>query len=227
MAILRTYPKTLLISLLASISMHVAGLMLVIGVLRAPARHSELAYIDFEIKPPVHTVEPKEAPRQEPQQSAATPENPPPVQTPAAPQPSAANQPQIQHEIGASKLGLGMMYGYVNSLAEGVSLRDEVRDYYFQLVERINEAWWKSAREGLSETISNDGIVEIVIARDGSLLGSRIRNSTGSRAADRLLIKSIEAAAPLPSLPSGYQYDVFSAPLKIVRPSNLFRVEKK
>lgn len=132
--------------------------------------------------------------------------------------PDDSTRPDIQN----TPLGLGMSYGFVSSLADGVTLREDIREYYLALIEKINGIWWERAGD-LAETARNDGIVELFIQRDGSLLDRRILKGTGSRDVDRALLHSIDQAAPMPALPTSFRMDVFAAPLKITAPSHLFR----
>lgn len=218
------YPKGIMACFCCSVMLHLAGLALVVAGIRAGQDRSSLAYLDFALTPPEmpdrQTVPPPSANREaappEPQQAT---ESPPAEETP----PRTALPEPAQEKIATSRLGLGMMYGYVNSLAEGATLRDDVRDYYFRMVERINDAWWKLAEQGAGEPMAHDGFVEVVLARDGALLECRVRGSSGSRTVDRLFVQAVRNAAPLPPLPEHFPYDIFSAPLRIVRPSNLFR----
>lgn len=122
----------------------------------------------------------------------------------------------------ATPLGLGMTYGYVSSLAEGNSLRDDIREYYLELVEKINREWWKRA-DGLKEPIRQEGIIELYLLPDGSIISQRMYQGTGSREADQIIQDAIKAVSPLPPLPAGFDQKMFLAPLKIKAPSYLFR----
>lgn len=128
-------------------------------------------------------------------------------------------------DIESSPLGLGLSHGYVAALAEGATLRDDIRMYYFELVERVNREWWVRAK-GLENPIRQYGIIEVGLSRDGHLTGKYIRQSTGSRSADRLLLEAVEAATPLAPLPESYPQDIFQVPLKISPPAFMFRVRR-
>jgi protein TonB len=125
-------------------------------------------------------------------------------------------------ELMTTPLGLGMTYGYVSSLGEGNSLRDDIRVYYLDVVERINREWWKRA-EALKEPIRQDGIIELYLRPDGSIISQRIGQGTGSREADQILQDVIKAVSPLPPLPASFDQNMFLAPLRIKAPSYLFR----
>jgi TonB C terminal len=147
-----------------------------------------------------------------------------PVQEPAPEQPSESTG--ISGKEGgmmSTPLGLGMMHGYFSGLADGRSLRDDVRGYYFEMVEKINREWWDKAGL-LKEPLRRDGVFELLVARDGTIVSIRILQGSGSREADRLLTEIIGKASPLPPLPASYDLGLFRAPLRIKAPSFLFRI---
>ena len=123
----------------------------------------------------------------------------------------------------STPLGLGMTHGYFSGLADGRSLRDDIRGYYFEMVEKINREWWEKAGL-LKEPLRQDGIFELVVQRDGTIVSIRILQGSGSSEADRLLTEIIRTASPLPPLPSTYELGLFRAPLRIKAPSFLFRL---
>lgn len=129
----------------------------------------------------------------------------------------------VATNILATPLGLGMVNGYFSSLADGRTLREDIRGYYFDIVERINQRWWQNAGT-LKETAQQDGIIEIMIDRDGKLSDMRQVRSTGSREVDRAIIDAITGAAPFPPLPVSFERGIFQAPLKISKPLHLFGV---
>lgn len=126
-------------------------------------------------------------------------------------------------EILTTPLGRGMTSGYFSSLAEGRNLRDDIREYYFLVLEKINKLWWQKA-ETLREVAQQDGIVEFLIGRDGTLYDLRLSKSTGSREVDRAIIEVLRDVAPYPPLPDSYKLDMFRAPLRIATPSHLFNL---
>jgi len=146
-----------------------------------------------------------------------------PVQAPAAvlPSPKGKTSGEMK-DLMTTPLGLGMTYGYVSSLGEGNSLREDIRGYYFEVVEKINHEWWKRA-DGLKEPIRRDGIIELYVRPDGSVISQRMYQGTGSQEADQVLHDVIKAVSPLPPLPASFDQDMFLAPLRIKAPSNLFR----
>ncbi|HXE94761.1 MAG TPA: TonB family protein [Dongiaceae bacterium] len=122
----------------------------------------------------------------------------------------------------STPLGLGMTHGYFSGLADGRTLRDDTRGYYFEMVEKINRVWWDNAGL-LKEPLRSDGIFELLVRRDGTIASIQILRGTGSREADRLVTEIIRNASPLPPLPASYELSLFRAPLRIKAPSNLFR----
>ncbi|MEI6213624.1 MAG: TonB C-terminal domain-containing protein [Desulfuromonadales bacterium] len=132
----------------------------------------------------------------------------------------------IMNGVLETKLGRGVAYGYVSSLADGATLQAGVREYYLELVEKINAIWWERAGM-LSEAPRQDGTVEIVVLRDGTLAARRMIRGTGSREVDRALIESIDRAAPFSRLPADFLPNVFFAPIKITAPSRLLRIMRQ
>ena len=122
----------------------------------------------------------------------------------------------------STPLGLGMTHGYFSGLADGRSLKNEIPCYYFEMVEKINRSWWEKAGL-LKEPLRQDGIFELLIQRDGTIVSIRVLKGTGSREVDRMLSDLIMKTSPLPALPSTFDQDLFRAPLRIKAPSFLFR----
>ena len=52
---------------------------------------------------------------------------------------AAAAQPAALQD---ASLGLSIISGYFSSIGEGETLRDDIREYYFEMLRRINEKWW-------------------------------------------------------------------------------------
>jgi periplasmic protein TonB len=115
--------------------------------------------------------------------------------------------------------GLGLTNGYFSSIAEGQTLRGDIREYYFTMLRAINEKWWVN-RAGKQGGVRG-ALVNLVIARNGEILDIRFMRSSQNPAFDRAIMESIKAAGPLPPLPAGYALDFFTAPLKFVGPLNL------
>jgi periplasmic protein TonB len=128
----------------------------------------------------------------------------------------AAQTPDAVHE---SAIGLGMVSGHFASFAEGATLKDDIRVYYFALMRRINEVWWTSgAAKGY---FGNAAEVRLIISREGKLLACELLRSSGSREQDKALLAAISAADPLPPLPQSYPLPTFNAPVRFVPPLRL------
>jgi len=181
-----------------------------------------------------HSVSASAAPKQV--QAPALPEMTEPM--PAAKQPTeapaqdpaaalSAEPTSIAGQAGllSTPLGLGITHGYFSGLADGRTLRDDIRGYYFEMVEKINREWWDKAGL-LKEPLRQDGIFELLIQRDGTIVSIRLVQGTGLNEADRLLTEIIQKASPMPPLPDTYNLGLFRAPLRIKAPSFLFRLHK-
>lgn len=144
-------------------------------------------------------------------------------QEPETEQPSSTVSSEKTAGLMSTPLGLGMTHGYFSGLADGKSLRDDIRGYYFEMVEKINREWWDKAGL-LKEPLRQDGIFELLVQRDGTIVSVRMQQGTGSNEADRLLMEIIRKASPLSPLPSSYNLGLFQAPLRVKAPSFLFRI---
>ncbi len=210
--------------ILLSVALHGALFGLVLAVVGAPARS-----VPGGAAIMVDTLLPAlDAPRPSPLTGQKAVPSPAAVTEQATTAPRAEEQQSVQadnpvSDVMSSPLGLGMAYGYVRTLADGATLRDDIRRYYFELVNAINREWWIRAAS-LKEPIRQDGMVEIFLLRDGTVMSQRIRQSTGSRDSDRVLLEALAAASPFPPLPDQYEGAAFMAPLRIAAPSALFRM---
>lgn len=154
--------------------------------------------------------EPEAAEKAEQPEQAANPE-----------QQSSAQHIEQARIFQSTPLGMGMTQGYFAGLADGMSLREDIRDYYFEMVGNINREWWDRSKT-LTEPLRQDGVVELTILRDGTIVTIRMLQRTGSREADRLLMESLQNSRLAP-LPASYKLDLFAVPLRIKAPSSLFR----
>ncbi len=128
----------------------------------------------------------------------------------------AVQTPDAVHE---SAIGLGMFSGYFASFAEGASLKDDIRVYYFSLMRRINEVWWRGgAAQG---SFANAAAVNLTLSRQGKILGCELLESSGSKEQDKALLAAIKATEPLPPLPQSYLWPTFNAPIRFVPPLRL------
>ncbi len=128
----------------------------------------------------------------------------------------AVQSPDAVHE---SAIGLGMVSGHFASFAQGESLKDDIRVYYFTLMRRINEVWWTGgAAKG---AFVSPASVNLLISRDGKVIGCELLESSGSREQDQALLNSVKMAEPLPPLPQSYPQRTFNAPIRFVPPLRL------
>ncbi len=213
------------ISLLISLSVHVAVIYaIIIMVTKHQGYGPAVTYIDInsidEVSPSVPPVikqaqhsTPVSSEQQLSDPDAGVTEEPPVSQSP----PAASPDPGIL----TSSLGKGMVNGYFSSFADGKNLRDDIRDYYFVLLEKINNAWWVKAAT-LKESASKSGVLFFAIGRDGELIDASLQKSTGSRAVDAAIIAVVKEVSPFPPLPDSYPFSRFQAPLKITAPLRLF-----
>jgi protein TonB len=193
-------------------------------------RSTNLIIQDIELSSPLSApLQPIATPSDQ-KMSVPTPppqvrENEPPVlATPTEVQPVAIENIVKENGLTSTPLGQGMAHGYFSMLADGKTLRDDIRTYYFEMVEKINREWWDKAAL-LKEPLRADGIFEIIVQRDGSIISLRLLRGSGSSEADRLIAESVRKAAPLPALPATYEPDQFNAPLRIKAPLSLFRLK--
>jgi TonB family protein len=87
------------------------------------------------------------------------------------------------------------------------------------MLREINEKWWLNSRSRSGGW--RGAVVEVVVARNGTIVDKTLVRSSGNRAFDRAIIATLEQANPLPPLPGDYQPDYFRAPLRFVAPLNL------
>jgi periplasmic protein TonB len=129
---------------------------------------------------------------------------------------SAAAEPA---RVQGASLGLSITSGYFASIGEGETLRDDIREYYFEMLRSINEKWWVNKDNHL--TGRKSAVFYLVIARNGTIVDRMLVESSGNPAYDKAMLKTLEAANPLPPLPETYRGDFFQAPLRFNAPLNL------
>ncbi len=213
------------ICLAFSIGLHIVSVLVVAFIWTAPAGVRDASYLEMRDL----ISAPDNSPSVISKARSINPVIPEQSQDSSEQDPEKSSEPEQSEPVDvssldprATQLGLGMSYGFVSSLGEGATLREDIRDYYLMLVERINKVWWERAAT-LTEAIRQDGIAVVVVLGDGTLVGRQIQKGTGSLEADQALLESIDRAAPMPPLPSGFGRDMFTAPLKIKAPLQLFR----
>lgn len=129
---------------------------------------------------------------------------------------NGAKSPETLHE---NAIGIGMTSGYFGSFAEGESLRDDIRVYYFSLMRRINEAWW--LQSGGNPSVARHASLNLVVSREGKIVVCELMQSSGNYSQDQLLLAAVKKAQPLPPLPLSYTGTLFTAPIRFNPPLNL------
>ena len=210
-----------------SLAIHIVTIVIVVVTSVQRNRGPAVTYIDIDsiagaVAPatPVIQSPPPSVETVTPDQPVTLPETGP-ASAPAAP--PGAPAPTSIPELLTTSLGRGMTSGYFSSLADGRNLRDDIREYYFVLLEKINSRWWQKA-ETFKDIAWQDGIAEFLISRDGTLYDLRVSKSTGSREVDRAIMDVLKEMAPFPPLPDSYAPNMFQAPLRIAAPLHLFSV---
>jgi len=156
-----------------------------------------------------------------------------PAQAPVTPVPTVSELDKLQAHaqktldaaaaepaaIQEASLGLSVTSGYFSSIGGGETLRDDIREYYFEMLRRINEKWWLN-RDRL-QAGNKSAIFYLVIARNGVVVDKMLVQSSGNPACDRAMLQTLETANPLPPLPETYDGNFFQAPLRFNMPLNL------
>lgn len=139
----------------------------------------------------------------------------------SAPEPEAEAPPPVTPQTNTASLSIGLTRGFFRSLADGETLREDVRKYYFELVERVNAQWWAAATSSAMEPGRREALVTITVRKSGELLDVRLVKSSGSDEYDRLIVAALQAASNLPPLPESYPGEFFQAPLRLMAPRGL------
>lgn len=186
-----------------------------------------MTYLDLSMTAPATPVTSK-AVKVAPAPSMQQPTSPPPTDLPTTTPEFDKLQNDMQQNLASgakqesvqqASLGLGITRGFFRSLAEGETLRDDIRMYYFSLLQNINEKWWLDKnidRKGIREVVMN-----IIVARNGEIVAKQLIRGSGNAAYDKAVLNALEAAGPLPPLPENYNGDFFQAPIRLVPPLNL------
>ena len=212
--------------MICSLIIH-AGIVLCVGTGKGGTRSvPAVTYLDLRMLQPSTTTAEPSPPVPQPQVTPTVP----PARQPAAATAYDRLEKEVQNALQSGEtrpgavnsvsFGLGMTSGYFSSLSEGKSLRPDIREYYFNLLQRVNETWWVN-KDSQSGGWGRDAIVNVVIARNGTVVNLELYKSSGNSTRDRALLKSLETASPLPALPDSYTDEYFAAPLRFVEPLNL------
>lgn len=213
----------------ASVGLHLVCAVVLLSLPQGPSAGPSVTFVDLgSIAPhPPMTAPAKVVPQPVAVKPAAVkPEMVDPQETPApepaaeevaAEQPAAPVQPAAEN-LPMNSLGIGLTKGFFKGLGNGETLRDDVKEYYMAMLERINEKWWMDPQ--LEKRLSSI-IVNVRVARNGEIIDSMVLASSGDRRYDRAVLAALAAANPLPPLPDHFQGEVFEAPIRLVPPLNL------
>jgi protein TonB len=120
-----------------------------------------------------------------------------------------------------TSFGLGMSRGYFKSIADGQTLRPDIRDYYFAMLKKINDSWWAHGTAQARNGVVREPVIDVLVARNGEIVRKALLKSSGNPAYDREILSAVDAASPLPALPESYGGDFFEAPVRLVAPRGL------
>lgn len=227
-----TSNKKLILGLAASLILHLTVAAILIGLPGgSPPPAPSVTYVDLNApqRPAPMALPPKEAapvPAPEPP-TPATPELRQPVQPreastePAAAQPAAqpAQPAKVEEQRSRTIMGLGLTKGYFKSIGEGETLRADIKGYYLDMLQVVNEKWWLD--EQIDKRRVEPIVVSITVARNGELVNTVVVRSSGNRRYDKAVLEALAKASPLPPLPASYEGDFFQAPIRLVPPLNL------
>ncbi|TGU70825.1 TonB family protein [Geomonas terrae] len=222
--------KQFVLGLAASLFLHTVLAVVLVGLPSggggAPPRPA-VTYVDLKSipAPAAPAVKPQPEPTPQPMKSdeeaEPLPETPPARELPQAAQQVASPVPptpaQAAVEETKSSFGMGLTKGFFKALSDGDSLRPDIKEYYQNVLQGVNEKWWLEQKDDKVKTI----VVNLMIDRSGRILGSNIMISSGNIVYDRAVQKMLESAGPLPPVPESYTADVFMAPIRLVPPLNL------
>lgn len=214
------------LGLAASLALHLVGTVILFSLPQGPESTSSVTYVDLgtvqapaPVTAPVEQAAPQPvAPQEEPAPLPETPvvEEPAAQETTASLQQAAAAQEAVAAEQKPqTTLGIGLTKGFFESLGSGETLREEIKDYYLEMLQKINEKWWLDPQ---LQARQRPVVVNITVARTGELVDSSILVSSGDRRYDRAVLAAVAAAGPLPPLPHSYELDFFQAPVRLVPP---------
>lgn len=184
----------------------------------------QVDYIDLSMLPQQASPSPAEQPIPEEPISSATEQTAVKESVPVedtkpvaqeVPSPAASSE-QIQQ----NSIALGMNLGFFRSFAEGESLRHEIREYYLNMLQKINESWWLIGGAD-PRGVRQDASIIVRIAKNGEVMEQRLVRGSGSDEYDRTIMKALKVAAPFAPLPETYPGFYFEAPLRLVVPSGL------
>lgn len=131
----------------------------------------------------------------------------------------AASVEKAVEQTSKFSIGLSVTKGYFRSLAEGESLRDDIKSYYLDVLQQINARWWVDQK--VTGNRVSAVMLNIVIARNGEILAKEIIQSSGNQQYDQSILNALGGLGNLPPLPESYRGAFFQVPLRLVPPLNL------
>ncbi|BDV43285.1 TonB-dependent receptor [Geotalea uraniireducens] len=120
----------------------------------------------------------------------------------------------------ADPFSLGLSRGYFQTIGDGTTLRNDIRDYYMRMLQQINERWWENGTPS-SGSAKGEIFLTVTLNRSGEILGINLLQGSGNIDYDRKIIDAVRRASPLPPVPDGYRGEFFQAPLRLVAPLGL------
>lgn len=219
------FPKMIAISL----ALHLAFAIIMSGGGSGRPGDPTINYLDLTMTEPATAVAPPAVPPSEMTPPAEDAVVPPVEQAPPQPTEAEKLKQEAQEAVRTSSeqpeamqkvsFGLGLLNGHFGTIADGRTLRSDMREYHLSLLRAINENWW---RTGTKYEGANSAIVTIMVSRSGEIINAQIMQSSGNPSYDRTVVRALIAASPLPPLPAHFDQQVFAAPIKFNPPLTLF-----
>ncbi len=213
--------------LVISLAVHLAVFSAVLLAPQGGGDGRTVAFVDLTMPeataPTAPTAPPQPVPT--PQPLAELGEKPAPdTDEPPVKKAEAVTEPAKAQPVatGGTSISLGIGRGYFGSLGEGETLRDEIREYYFEMVKQINDRWWQ--RPEADDNRVGMVMVMIVVARDGKVVNCQLMRGSGRQQYDQAVLAAVQASSPLPPLPAAFAGDFFQAPLRVIPPLSLMRI---
>jgi TonB family protein len=117
-----------------------------------------------------------------------------------------------------SSLMFGISSGSFASFGDGLTLKDDIRVYFLDILERINTSWQK---EGVGVKLASTAMLLLSIDRSGEVRMVQTLQSSGNPMHDRLLARAVTSAGPFPPVPENYRGQSFETPLRFTPPLSL------
>lgn len=85
--------------------------------------------------------------------------------------------------------------------------------WYLKAISDKLDSVWKPPQEYENDTVCQ---ITFTISRDGGVSGANIRKSSGNSYFDQLAVRAVQAASPMPPLPTGYPEDELRVHMKFI-----------